>query len=139
MKKILFLLLVTLCAVFGSGIKWEKDYATALKQAKAQNKPMMFIISNHNCRFCVQFESTALSDPKVVQKLNKEYIAAIAYVDENPVFPNSLYVGGTPATWFLKNDGEPLFEPLMGAVDSTAFLKALDIVSDEYKKTTTKK
>lgn len=139
MTKILFVLLVTLSTVFGSGIKWEKDYVTALKQSKAQNKPMMFIISNHNCHFCVQFESTALSNPKVIQKLNKEYIAAIAYVDESSVFPNNLYVGGTPATWFLKSDGEPLFEPLMGAVDSTVFLKALDIVSDEYKKTTTKK
>ncbi|HQS67449.1 MAG TPA: thioredoxin family protein [Sulfuricurvum sp.] len=139
MTKILFVLLVTLSTVFGSGIKWEKDYATALKQSKAQNKPMMFIISNHNCHFCVQFESTALSNPKVIQKLNKEYIATIAYVDESPIFPNNLYVGGTPATWFLKSDGEPLFEPLMGAVDSTVFLKALDIVSDEYKKTTTKK
>lgn len=139
MKKIVFLLLVTLTTVFGSGIKWEKDYTMALKQAKVENKPVMFIISNHNCHFCVQFESTALSDPKVIQKLNKEYIAAIVYVDENPIFPNNLYVGGTPATWFLKSDGEPLFEALMGAVDSTTFLKALDIVSDEYKKTTTKK
>ncbi len=139
MKKILFLLLVTLSTVFGNGIKLEKDYETALKQSKAQNKPMMFIISNHNCHFCVQFESTALSNPKVVQKLNKEYIAAIVYVDKNPIFPNNLYVGGTPATWFLKSDGEPLFEPLMGAVDTTEFLKALDIVSDEYKKTSTKK
>jgi thioredoxin-related protein len=60
-------------------------------------------------------------------------------MDENPVFPNDLYVGGTPATWFLKSDGEPLFEPVMGAVDTARFLKALDIVSDEYKKISTKK
>lgn len=139
MKKIVFLFLLTLSTVFGSGIKWEKDYATALKQAKALNKPVMFVISNHNCHFCVQFETTALSNPKVIQKLNANYIAAIVYVDENPIFPRDLYVGGTPATWFLKSDGEPLFEPLMGAVDTVGFLKALDIVSDEYKKTSTKK
>lgn len=139
MKKIVFLFLLTLSTVFASGIKWEKNYATALKQAKVQNKPMMFIISNHNCHFCVQFESTALSDSKVIQKLNTEYVAAIVYVDQDPIFPNDLYVGGTPATWFLKNDGEPLFEPLMGAIDTTNFIKALNIVSDEYKKTATKK
>lgn len=139
MKKIVFLFLLTLTTVFGGGIKWEKDYATALKQSKALNKPMMFIISNHNCHFCVQFESTALSNPKVIQKLNTEFVAAIAYVDNNPIFPNNLYVGGTPATWFLKSDGEPLFEPLMGAVDTAGFIKALDIVSGEYKKTATKK
>ncbi|MDD5211353.1 MAG: DUF255 domain-containing protein [Sulfuricurvum sp.] len=139
MMKIVLLLLLTLSAVFGNGIKWEKDYATALKQSKALNKPMMFIVSNHNCHFCIQFEKNALSSPKVIQKLNMEYVAAIAYVDENPVFPQDLYAGGTPATWFLKSDGEPLFEPLMGAVDTTGFLKALDIVSAEYKKMSTKK
>lgn len=137
--KIVFLLLLALSAVFGNGIKWEKDYATALKQSKVLNKPIMFIISNHNCHFCVQFEKNALSSPKVIQKLNADYVAAIAYVDENPIFPQDLYVGGTPATWFLQINGEPLFEPLMGAVDTTSFLKALDVVSAEYKKMSTKK
>lgn len=139
MIKIVFLLVMVFSSVFAGGIKWEKDYASALKQSKALNKPMMFIISNHNCHFCVQFEKTALSSPKVIQKLNTDYVAAIVYTDEDPVFPRDLYVGGTPATWFLKNDGEPLFEPLMGAVDTNAFLKALDIVNAEYKKKSTKK
>jgi len=139
MMKTLLLLLLTLSTVFANGVKWEKDYATALKQSKTLNKPMMFVISNHNCHFCVQFEENALSSPKVIQKLNTEYVAAIVYVDENTVFPRDLYAGGTPATWFLKSDGEPLFEPLMGAIDANGFLKALDIVSVEYKKKSTKK
>lgn len=137
--KIVFVLLVALSTLFANGIKWEKDYAAGLKQAKALNRPIMFIVSNHNCHFCVQFETTTLSSPKVIQKLNTDYVAVTAYVDENPVFPNDLYAGGTPATWFLKSDGEPLFEPLMGAIDTADFLKALDIVTAEYKKKSTKK
>lgn len=139
MKKIVLLLLVTLSVMFANGIKWEKDYATALKQSKALSKPMMFIISNHHCHFCVQFEETALSSPKVIQKLNSNYVVSIVYVDENPVFPRDLNVGGTPATWFLQSNGEPMFEPLMGAIDTVSFLKALDIVSAEYKNKSTKK
>lgn len=137
--KALFILLLTFSALFGSDIKWEKDYATALKQAKALHKPMMFIISNHNCRYCVQLASTTLKDPKVIQKINANYVASIVYVDEDPLFPRELYVGGTPATWFIKGDGEPLFEPLMGAVDAINFLKALDIVSSEHAKVLPKK
>lgn len=137
--RILFLLGLTFAAVFGNGIKWEKDYASALKQSKALNKPMMFIISNHNCRYCVQLETTTLKNPKVIQKINTDYVAAMVYVDENPLFPRDLYVGGTPATWFLKSDGEPLFEPVMGAIDTGHFLEALDIVKQEYKKTSAKK
>jgi len=137
--KTLLIFLLTLSTLFGGGIKWEKDYTTALKQAKALNKPMMFIISSHNCRYCIQLESTTLKDPKVVQKINSHYVAAIAYVDENPLFPRELYVGGTPATWFIKGNGEPMFEPVMGAIDATSFLKALDVVSSEHTKSSPKK
>lgn len=139
MIKIGLLLLVMFSTMFANGIKWEKDYTVALKQSKALNKPIMFIISNHNCHFCVQFDTTTLSSPKVIQKLNTDFVAAIAYTDENPIVPPDLYVGGTPATWFLKSDGEPLFEPLMGAIDAKRFLEALDIVTAEYKKKSTKK
>lgn len=128
-------LILVATVAFGGDIKWEKDYATALKQSKKLNKPMIFIISSHKCHYCVQLESTTLKDPKVVKKLNAEYVSAIVYMDENPLFPRDLYVGGTPATWFIKGDGEPLFEPLMGAIDATNFSKALDIVTQEYKKT----
>lgn len=137
--KTIVIFLLTLSTLLGAGIKWEKDYATALKQAKSLNKPMMFIISSHNCRYCVQLESTTLKDPKVIQKINANYVAALVYVDEKPLFPRDLYVGGTPATWFIKGNGEPMFEPLMGAVDTTGFLKALDIVSSEHSKTSAKK
>lgn len=139
MIKILFVIMVAISSLFGSGIKWEKDYATALKQSKALNKPLMFVISNHNCKYCVELETKTLSNPKVTQKVNSDYVAAIAYVDEKPVFPDDLYVGGTPATWFLKSDGEPMFQPVMGAVDTAHFLEALDLVKAEYKKISSKK
>lgn len=139
MKKILLFLLIAAFSLHAAAIKWEKEYASALKQSKALNKPMMFIISNHNCHFCVQFENTTLKDPKVVQKLNSDFVSSMVYVDENPLYPRQLFVGGTPGTWFLKSDGEPMFEPVMGAVDTETFLKALDIVKKEYVKNTPKK
>lgn len=138
MVKIVFILMFSVFALFGADIKWEKDYASALKRSKTLHKPMMFIISNHHCHFCVQFETTTLKDPKVVQKLNADYVSAIVYIDENPLFPRELAVGGTPGTWFLKSNGEPMFEPVMGAIDAENFLNALDIVKKEYSKSTPK-
>jgi thioredoxin-related protein len=139
MIKIALLALLMFTSVYGEGIKWQKDYATALQSAKKLHKPMMFIISSHTCHYCVQLENTTLKDSKVIQKLNAEYIPAIVYVDEDPIFPRNLYVGGTPATWFISSNGEPMFEPLMGAIGNVDFLKALDIVSQEYKKSSVKK
>jgi thioredoxin-related protein len=139
MKKIVLILLLSVFSLFGGSIKWEKDYSSAIAKAKSMNKPVMFIVSNHACHYCVQYESTTLRDPKVVQKLNSDFVSSIAYIDENPIFPHQLEVPGTPGTWFLKPNGEPMFEPIMGAADTENFLKALDIVKDEYKKSTTKK
>jgi len=139
MVKIVLILLFSAFALFGGSIKWEKDYSAAIAKAKSMNKPLMFIVSNHNCHYCVQYEGTTLKDPKVVQKLNSDFVSSIAYIDENPIFPHQLEVPGTPGTWFIKPNGEPMFEPIMGAVGSEDFLKALNIVKEEYKKSTTRK
>lgn len=139
MKRIIVMLLLSCAVAMGAGIKWEKEYASALKQAKAVNKPLMFIISNHNCRFCVLFENTTLKDPKVIKKLNADYVNLLVFTDENPVYPSQLSVDGTPSTWFLKPDGEPMFQPIMGAVDAGSFLNALDQVKKEHVKNASKK
>ena len=139
MKKIVLMVLVCTSLLLSAEVKWEKDYSTAVTKSKVTKKPLMFIVSNHNCRFCVQFENTTLKNPKVVQKLNSDFINAIVYIDENPIFPRQLNVPGTPGTWFLKSDGEPMYEPVMGAVDSEQFLGALDTVKQEFKKSANQK
>jgi thioredoxin-related protein len=139
MKKILLSLLLLASIAMSADIKWNKEYSVALKTAQQQKKPLLFIISNHNCRYCVQLETTTLKDPKVAQKLNGGFVASLVYMDESPSFPRDLYVGGTPAIWFIGANGEPMFEPLMGAVDNATMLKALDIVATEYKKVPAKK
>jgi len=139
MKKIFLTLLMCASVLLSAEIKWEKEYSAAIVKSKAAKKPLMFIVSNHHCRFCVQFETTTLKNPKVVQKLNADFISAIVYIDEDPIFPRQLNVPGTPGTWFLKSDGEPMYEPVMGAIDSDQFLNALESVKQEYKKSATSK
>lgn len=133
MKYIILVAVFLSVIVSGQEIKWEKSYSSALAKAKTLKKPVMFIISNHNCRFCRLFESTTLKDPKVVQRLNDDFVNAVVYIDEDPVFPHQLDVPGTPGTWFLKPDGEPMFQPVMGAVEPEVFLGALKTVKDEFK------
>ncbi len=139
MIKIVWGILLGASLLFGAGIQWEKNYASAIAKAKTVNKPVMFIVSNHNCRFCLQFETTTLKNPAVVQKLNADFVSAVVYIDENPVFPRQLFVPGTPGTWFLKPDGAPMFEPVMGAVGTDDFLFALETVKKEYAAAAAKK
>lgn len=128
-------LLLAWGAAGAAGINWQKSYADALVQAKKLDRPVMFIVSSHTCRYCVILEKETLSNPAVVKDLNKDFVSAIAYTDENALIPSELLTGGTPTIWFLKPSGEPMFQPIMGAWDVEPFLEALGVVTKEYAKT----
>ena len=133
-KRLLFALLLICGVANAAGINWEKSYAEAIAKAKTQNKPVMFIVSSHNCRYCVILEKEALSDPAVIKAVNKDFVSAIVFTDGNDVFPNELLTGGTPTIWYLKPSGEPLFQPLMGAVGAEQYLQDLGVVVAEFAK-----
>lgn len=133
-KRTLIALLLLWGVANAATIAWEKDYTSAMGKATKIDKPVMYIVSSHNCRYCMMLEKTALRDRKVIEALNRGFVSSIAYLDAGDRVPHDLITGGTPTIWFLKPDGEPLFQPLMGAMDAENFVKALAIVEDEYKK-----
>jgi thioredoxin-related protein len=124
-------------AAFAADVKWEKDLSLAVERAMKEEKPLMVLVTKNGCRWCDVLKQKTLKSPKVVKVLNRDFIMFEGVVDEGSV-PPSLMTQGTPATWFIKGK-TPMFEPIMGAVESEDFLKALDIVKQEYKKSTTQK
>lgn len=137
MKKIVFLILLVTYGLFGADIKWEKDIGTAVERAAKEHKPLMIVVTKIGCHWCDVLKQNTLKNPKVVSIVTHDFVAYEGVVDAGTV-PPSLMTQGTPATWFIK-DKTPMFEPIMGAVESDDFLKALDIVKQEYKKSSTKK
>nr|WP_321266509.1 thioredoxin family protein [uncultured Sulfurimonas sp.] len=133
MRKILiYITLLLATTIMASEVKWEKDYNVGIKEAARFNKPMLFISSRHSCKFCVILDNGTLKDKRVVEALNKDFVSVISYSDDNDYMPRSLYQPGTPAIWFLSTSGEPMFQPIMGAIDANNFLNALDIVKKEF-------
>jgi len=133
-KKIIFTMLLLSASLLASEIKWAKDFQSGIKDAKAQNKPVLFVFSRHTCKYCVILEETTFKDKRVIKALDKDFVSIVSYTDENDYTPKELWRPGTPSLWFLKPDGEPMFQPIMGAVDAENFLKALAIVKDEFDK-----
>lgn len=126
-----FMMLMT-TSLFASQIQWAKDFQTGVAEATKQEKPILFIYSNHNCKYCVMLEEKTLQDTRVIEALGQDYISIISYSDEGDYLPRELWRPGTPTLWFLDQHGEAMFEPLMGAVDADNFLKALAIVKLEF-------
>ena len=135
MRKIfIYLVLGTLLALSASEIKWAKDFNTGIAEAKKANKPVLFVSSRHSCKYCVVLDETTFKDKKVIEQLNKNFVSIISYSDEQDYMPKELWRPGTPAIWFLLPSTEPMYQPLMGAIDAQNFLKALAIVEEEYSK-----
>jgi thioredoxin-related protein len=134
MKKFVWLLLMAAVLLPAQEIRWEKDYHTAVAKAQKVKKPILFVFSSHACKWCRHLEATTFSDPKVIARLNKEFVNVIAYTDENDYVPRELWMPGTPALWFLDNHAEPMFQAIQGSVGPSDFLGAVDIVLQAYAK-----
>mgnify|MGYP003387136064 FL=1 len=122
MKHIILVLLLTVSSLFSESIQWEKDFESGIKNATTQNKPVLFVFSRHSCHYCKILDKTTFQDKDVIKALNKDFTSIISYTDENDYTPKELWRPGTPTLWFLSPTGEPIFQPLVGAVDSENFL-----------------
>jgi uncharacterized protein YyaL (SSP411 family) len=131
-KKILLMLLLVSGVFATDGIKWQKDYQSALKVAQKENKPVFFVSSRHTCKYCVVLEETTFQDPNVIKVLNESFVSVVSYSDEQDYMPRKLWRPGTPAMWFLMPDGTPMFEPLMGAFGARDMLSAFKQVKAEF-------
>jgi len=132
MKKIILVMLLLASSLLASEVNWAKDYKSGIKDATAQNKPVVFISSRHSCKWCVVLDDTTLKDPVVVKALNKDFISIVVYSDESDYMPKDLWRPGTPAIWFLLPDGEPMYQPLPGYIKSAQMLQALAIIKEEF-------
>jgi len=134
-KKIIIMALLSASSLMASEINWEKDFNAAIANATKQNKPVMFISSRHSCKYCVILDETTLRDKNVIKALNRDFISVVSYSDENDYMPRELWRPGTPAIWFLYQNGTPMFQPVMGAIGVEDMIKALAIVKEEFNKT----
>lgn len=115
-------------------IVWAKDFESGMAMARTSEKVALFVYSRHSCKYCVLLEETTFKDKRVIKALNRDFVSIVSYTDEMDFTPGYLRTPGTPALWFLLPSGQPMFQPIMGAVDAENFLKALAIVQDTYKK-----
>ncbi|ADN09673.1 thioredoxin family protein [Sulfurimonas autotrophica] len=138
-KLLLIIVFLLTTSLMADEVHWAKDFTSGIEQATKENKPVLFVFSRHTCKYCVILEKTTFSDSRVIKELNNDFVSIIAYSDEGDAMPQELWRPGTPTIWFLMPNGQPMFQPLMGAVKENAFLQALDIVKKEFSEINKKK
>jgi thiol:disulfide interchange protein DsbD len=134
------------------GLEGYFDYEEALECAKAQNKPIFIDFTGHGCVNCREMEANVWSDPKVLKRLQNDYVVVALYVDDKTAVPeedwvlssadgklkktvgkiyadvqiHNFNINAQPYYVLLGHDGEILARPRAYDLDVDAFVSFLD-------------
>jgi thiol:disulfide interchange protein DsbD len=74
---------------FPHGIQGYFDYDQALRAARKQNKPLFIDFTGHGCVNCREMEARVWSDPRVLKRLEKDFVIVALYIDERFTLPEA--------------------------------------------------
>lgn len=77
------------------GLQGYFDFEQGLACAKARNKPIFIDFTGHGCVNCREMEANVWSDPRVLQKLQNDFVIIALYVDDKTNLPQSEWVTST--------------------------------------------
>ncbi len=139
--KILFILLFVGLNLFAANIdnyakemNFQRDYNTALKKAKKENKVLAMVLSADYCPWCRKFERKTISSTLVKEKLNNDFVTLVvdSKYDINS-FPKKFQTGYTPFVNFINPNDESILEQSAGYVKKKDFLSTLNQAEKIYK------
>ena len=89
-------------------IKWYFWDDDTFNMARKEDKPVFLSISATWCHWCHVFDETTLSDPEVIELLNRDFISVRVDADKNPHIQNRYLAGGWPTSAFLTPAGNTI-------------------------------
>ena len=97
---------------FAAEVNYLRNYETAIKTAKAQNKLVMLVVVADYCPWCKKFERKTLKDSAVMAKVNENFVSIVIdkYKDKGK-FPEEFRAPLIPAVFFINpKDQKSVFE-----------------------------
>lgn len=141
------------------GLQGYFDYEQGMKCAQKLNKPVFIDFTGHGCVNCREMEANVWSDPKVLKRLNEDYVIIALYVDDKSDLPENEWitseydgkvkktigkkyadfqiskfkVNAQPYYVLLDNKGELLTQPRAYNLNIDEFVEFLDQGVKEFK------
>lgn len=80
---------------FPHGLQGYFDYKQAIACAREQKKPLFIDFTGHGCVNCREMEARVWSDPRVLQRLQDNFVLVALYVDDRTRLPESEWYTST--------------------------------------------
>ncbi|MEW6773338.1 MAG: DUF255 domain-containing protein [Bacteroidota bacterium] len=138
MKKFLLVLLfLVLNIAFAQNIHWQHLDTSVFEKAKKLKKPVILHLAANWCHWCHVMEEQTYHHPKVVDYINKYFIACMEDHDQRPDLANKYRDYGWPATIIFSYGGKELFKNA-GYIEAEEYLKILKEIKEGKIKSSTK-
>ncbi len=108
------------------------SYKEALKKAKRENKIVMVEGFIRYCRGCMKMDREVFVEDRVKEALNRDFVVVKKNVLKEKL-PFGLKSIGTPAFYFITNDGKKLIDMIQGTGTVDEFLGILDEIKKNLK------
>jgi uncharacterized protein YyaL (SSP411 family) len=124
--RIIMISIMMLVSLWGSEINWAHSYAEAQERAAKEHKNVLLLITTEYCRWCRKLEAFTLTDERVAERVNREFVAVHVTRDKDD-YPEHLTAQRVPTSYFLTPEGEVIHE-MMGYWNVEDYLSILDDV-----------
>lgn len=114
------------------GLSFYTSIDTGINEAKNLGKPIFLYFRSETCYWCKKFEGEALSDKRVIDILNKNFVIISIDTFKQKNVSNNLGVRSTPFMIFFTKDGEEISR-VPGYLPTDEFLIKLNSVLEKEK------
>lgn len=114
-------------ALFSEHIRWQNNFDAALFQAKKEKKEILLLVLRKECADSRKIFVELFNDKEVQEKVNRKYIAVVAFFEHENSYPVELfYTQSFPTLFFVSSRDESyLQKPLRGFFTKDDVLESL--------------
>lgn len=132
--KILITLLITLTLAFAaeidefaSEVNYLRDYKSAVKSAREQNKMIMLVVVGDYCPWCKKFERKTLKSSEVMAQTKENFVGLVIdkYKDRGN-YPEAFFSPLIPAVFFVDPASEKSLLETVAYMKKDDFLENMD-------------
>ena len=102
-------------------LNWHSNVREAFSLAKKEQKNVIIMVGEDNCRWCVKMKKNTLSNPRIQKQLQKYILVSIKRSDKEAVRNVAEFDGNIPSFFFLDENKEVL-EAIVGYFNANDFL-----------------
>lgn len=112
------------------GLSFHTSIDAGINEAKNQSKPVFLYLRSETCYWCIVFEKEALSDKRVIDLLNKEFILISIDTFKQKNAAQNLNVRTTPYMIFFDKNGSEISR-IPGYIPKEEFLVKLNEILEQ--------